>query len=71
MKLSEVLLAYVRPFMHCLYFICERKLYSRTHVKITRKRESTVDDLCKLSQDNGQAIFDHASIDFFRTRQLV
>ena len=29
MKLSEVLLAYVRPFMHCLYFICERKLYAR------------------------------------------
>ena len=71
MKLSEVLLAYVRPFMHCLYFICERKLYSLTHVKITRKRESTVDDLCKRSQDNGQAIFDHASIEFVRSRRLV
>ena len=70
MKLSEVLLAYVRPFMHCLYFICERKLYARTHVKITRKWESTVDDLRKRSQDNRQAIFDHASIDFVRTRDL-
>ena len=71
MKLSEVLLAYVRPFMHCLYFICERKLYARTHVNITRKWESTVDDLRTRSQDNRQAIFDHASIDFVRTRRLV
>ena len=29
-KLREVLLfAYVRPFIHCLYFICERKFYAR------------------------------------------
>ena len=28
---------YVRPFIHCLYFICERKFYTRTHVKITRQ----------------------------------
>ena len=23
-----------RPFMYCLYFICERKFYARTHVNI-------------------------------------
>ena len=28
--------------MHCLYFICERKFYARTHVKITRHWKSTV-----------------------------
>ena len=31
---------YVRPFIHCLYFICERKFYTRTHVKITRQWKS-------------------------------
>ena len=30
------LYAYERPFMHCLYLICERKFYARTHVKIMR-----------------------------------
>ena len=34
--------AYVRPFIHCLYFICERKFYARTHVKITRQWKSTL-----------------------------
>ena len=28
--------AYERFFMHFLYFICERKFYARTHLKITR-----------------------------------
>ena len=28
--------------MHCLYFICERKFYARTHVKITRHWKSTL-----------------------------
>ena len=26
--------AYERPFMLCLYFICELKFYARTHVKL-------------------------------------
>ena len=31
LKLSEVLLyAYVRSFIHCVYFICKRKFYSRS-----------------------------------------
>ena len=34
--------AYVRPFIHCLYFICERKFYARTLVKITRQWKSTL-----------------------------
>ena len=34
--------AYVRPFMQCLYFICQRKFYPRTHVKITRQWKSTL-----------------------------
>ena len=34
-ELSEVQLLrlYERHFMHCLYFICEREFYARTHVK--------------------------------------
>ena len=38
MRLSEVLLLrlYVRPFIHCLYFICERKFYAHTNGKITQ-----------------------------------
>ena len=28
--------------MRCLYFICERNLYSPTHVKITRRWKSTL-----------------------------
>ena len=28
--------------MHCLYFICERKFYATTHVKITRHWKSTL-----------------------------
>ena len=34
--------AHERPFMHCLYFICERNFYARTHVKITRHWISTL-----------------------------
>ena len=28
--------------MHCLYFICERKFYARTHGKITRQWKSSL-----------------------------
>ena len=28
--------------MYCLYFICERKFYARTHVKITRHWKSSL-----------------------------
>ena len=34
--------AYVRPFIHCLYFICGGKSYARSHVKIARQRKSTL-----------------------------
>ena len=34
--------AYERPFMHGLYYICERKFYARAHVKITRRWKSTL-----------------------------
>ena len=34
--------AYERAFMHCLYFICKRKVCTRTHVKIARHFKSTL-----------------------------
>ena len=36
--------------LHCLYFICERKFYARSHVKITRHWKSTlsVDEVLAL-----------------------
>ena len=33
---------YVRPFIYCLYFICGRKFYARTHVKITQQWKSSL-----------------------------
>ena len=30
------------PFMHCVYFISDRKFYALTHVKITRHWKSTL-----------------------------
>ena len=39
--------------MHCLYFICERKIlrtHARTHVKITRHWKSTLSQLKLLTQ---------------------
>ena len=43
-KLSEVLLLRVSVTFHtdCLYFICERKFYARTHVRITQQWKSTL-----------------------------
>ena len=41
--------AHERPFMHCLYFICERNFYARTHVKITRHWISTLNTGLKQS----------------------
>ena len=42
-KLSDVLPLRLRaPFIDCLYFICERKFYARTHVKIMRQWKSTL-----------------------------
>ena len=39
--------AYERPFMHCLYFICERKFYASSQVKITRQIHPNTDtSLC-------------------------
>ena len=32
----------MRPFIHCLYSICDRKFYARTHEKITRQWTSTL-----------------------------
>ena len=32
----------MRPFILCLYFICERKFYTLTHVKITRQWKFTL-----------------------------
>ena len=32
----------MRLFIHCLYFICERKFYARTHGKITRQWKSSL-----------------------------
>ena len=32
----------MRPFILCLYFICERKFYTLTHVKITRQWKYTL-----------------------------
>ena len=33
---------YARLSIHCLYFIYARKIYVRTHVKITRQWKSTL-----------------------------
>ena len=41
--------------MHCLYFICERKFYARTHVKITRYWKSIHRAEALLSGDPGDA----------------
>ena len=54
MKLSEVLLVLLlrlRATFHTLPlfytdFICERKFYSRMHVKITLQRKSTLNESC-------------------------
>ena len=43
--------------MHCLYSICERKCYVRTHVKITRQWKSTLDlSLLSLKMTAAQVI---------------
>ena len=41
---------YAWPFIHCLYFyfICVRKIYQRSHGKITRQWTSTLTDLINL-----------------------
>ena len=31
---------FLRPYIHCLYFICKRKFYARAHVKSMRQRKS-------------------------------
>ena len=36
LSLNEQFYAYERPFMYCRDFICERKFYASTHVKITQ-----------------------------------
>ena len=36
---------YAWPFIHCLYFIYVRKIYQRSHRKITRQWKSTLSDL--------------------------
>ena len=38
--------------MHCLYFICERKFYPRTRVKIMRPWISTVRELTSENDEN-------------------
>ena len=32
----------MRPFRHCLYFICDCKFYARKHGKVTRQWKSTL-----------------------------
>ena len=34
--------AYVRFFIHCLYFICERKIYVPTHVKTKNPKANKI-----------------------------
>lgn len=42
--------AYKQPFMHCLYFICERKFYTRTQLKIMQQIHRNKDtSLCPFS----------------------
>ena len=67
--------------MHCLYFICDRKFYARTHIKITRHWKSTlketncvvhwteihpVDSVIHLLNNCGQATKDCTS--FYKLR---
>ena len=40
--------------MHCLYFICKRKFYLRTHVKITRPWKSTLRELISNNDKNNK-----------------
>ena len=44
--------------MHCLYFICERKFYGRTHIKITRHWKSTLRVSDRGENINDSYIFD-------------
>ena len=50
LSLNEKLSAAQLLRLHCLYFICERKFYARSHVKITRHWKSTlsVDEVLAL-----------------------
>ena len=41
--------AYERPFMHCLYFVGERKCYARSHVEFTRHWKSTLTEIAPKS----------------------
>ena len=54
--------AYVRPFIHCLYFICERKFYARLHVKITRQRKSTLRQVVEVASSSKYLISQVACI---------
>ena len=57
----------MRPFIHCLYFICERKFYSRAHIKITRQWKSSLNHstetaLIRVHNDIAMAIDQHNSV---------
>ena len=54
--------AYVRPFIHCLYFICERKFYALSHVKITRQRKSTLRQVVEVASSSKYLISQVACI---------
>ena len=41
--------AYERPFMHCLYFVSERKCYARSYVEFTRHWKSTLTEIAPKS----------------------
>ena len=57
----------MRPFIHCLYFICERKFYPRTHIKITRQWKSSLNHstetaFIRVHNDIAMAIDQHNSV---------
>ena len=52
----------MRPFIHCLYFICERKFYARSHVRITRQRKSTLRQVVEVASSSKYLISQVACI---------
>ena len=50
-KLIELLLLRLRATFHTLrlYYICERKFHTRTHVKITRQWKSTLRQVVEVA----------------------
>ena len=62
----------MRPFIHCLYFICERKVYARTHVNITWQWILDISSIYKVQHEDFPAIiFSHPTWGYFLFNQCL